>query len=166
VAKAYAQISLFGAGIKATASANVAVLLRAGATANGGRQVSVKIETAAEWCDYYGVEIRDGVAVLYKALGSNFRSPRGALYSPGNVPIAPDWDGGRTECGGGLHFSPSPQMARAFNDSAVKYAGCPVTLSDIAVHPNGAYPEKVKARGCCGPCFEVDIHGKPVEAAP
>ena len=39
-----------------------------------------------------------------------------------------------------------------------------VALKDIAVHPNGDYPEKVKARGCCAPVWEVDENGVRVEA--
>jgi hypothetical protein len=161
---AYAQVSLFGKRIKATASANVAVLLHAGATAEGGHQITVKLDTPAEWCEYYGVELKDGVAILYKALNGDFTSPYGASYAPGTVPLAPDWDGGARECGGGLHFSSSPMMAMSFHESAVKFAGCPVALSDIVVHPEGQFPEKVKARGCCGPCFEVDGTGKPIVA--
>jgi hypothetical protein len=164
VAWAYAQVSLFGKRIKATASANVAVLLHAGATAEGGHQITVKLDTPAEWCEYYGVELKDGVAILYKALNGDFTSPYGASYAPGTVPLAPDWDGGARECGGGLHFSSSPMMAMSFHESAVKFAGCPVALSDIVVHPEGQFPEKVKARGCCGPCFEVDRTGKPIVA--
>ena len=42
---------------------------------------------------------------------------------------------------------------------------CPVALKDIAVHPSGRYPEKVKAKGCCGPVYEVDEDGKPVSSS-
>lgn len=54
-------------------------------------------------------------------------------------------------------------MARSFNDAATKYVGCPVALADIAVHPDGCYPEKVKARGCCAPVFEVDEDGERIQ---
>ncbi len=30
------------------------------------------------------------------------------------------------------------------------------------VHPNAIYPSKVKAPGCCGPVYEVDIRGQLV----
>jgi len=54
-------------------------------------------------------------------------------------------------------------MTREFHGGATKFLACPVVLSDIAVHPNGDYPQKVKARGCCGETYEVDIDGKRVE---
>jgi hypothetical protein len=98
---------------------------------------------------------------LFKAVGDNFISPKGGNYTPGTIPSAPDWDGGKIECGGGLHFSPAPRMARVFNDSAKRYVACPVALADIVVHPDGDYPEKVKSRGCCAPVWECDIDGKP-----
>lgn len=67
------------------------------------------------------------------------------------------------ECGGGLHFSPSPKHARTFNQTASRYIACPVALAEIAVHPDGDMPEKVKARGCCGPVWEVDEDGNPTD---
>jgi hypothetical protein len=162
VAKAYAQVSLSGSGIKASATTNVALLLKRGAQATGGHQTTLSMETPMEWCEYYGIEIVEDVAILYKALNADFVSPRGMRYAPGDVPVALDWDGGKVECGCGLHFSPSPLMALEFNGSATKFAGCPVRLSDIAVHPDGDYPKKVKAKQCCGPCFEVDRNGRRI----
>ena len=41
---------------------------------------------------------------------------------------------------------------------------CPVALKDIAVHPDGDYPQKVKARGCCAPVWEVDRNGKELKS--
>ena len=62
----------------------------------------------------------------------------------------------------GLHFSPHPKMALDFNPTAKRFVACQVKLSDIAVHPDGSYPQKIKAKGCCGPVVEVDRNGKPV----
>lgn len=126
----------------------------------GGHKIkAMKAKTAKEWCEFYGVKVIRGCAILFKALDSNFNSPHGANYSPGSKPVADDWDGGDRECGGGLHFSPHPAMAKSFNMSAEKYAACPVKLDDIVVHPNGSSPEKVKAEKVSRPCYEVDIHG-------
>ena len=83
---------------------------------------------------------------------------------PGSAPLAPDWDGGEQECGKGLHFSPVPQMTLEFTKNAEKFVACPVALLDMAVHADGIYPQKVKARGCCGPVYEVDIDGVAVMA--
>ena len=160
VAWGYAQLSLFGA-VFATLSARCSALIHGtGAEVKGGRQICVRFKTVQDWCDYYGVEIKNGVAILYKALNDDFTSPYGLSYAPGSQPVAPDWDGGQVECGGGLHFSPSPAMAMEFHASATKYVGCPVAVHECAVNPDGAYPQKVKAKRCCGPVFEVDRIGK------
>ena len=149
VARGYAQLSIFGA-VRATLSAHCSAVIRgAGAKVTGGRQTKVRITTAHDWCDYYGIKVKNGVAILYKALDNDFTSPRGTSYAPGTTPVAPDWDGGKAECGGGLHFSPSPMLAAEFHSSATKFAGCPIALKDLAIHPNGSYPHKVKAKQCC-----------------
>ncbi|HZV20804.1 MAG TPA: hypothetical protein VE986_04585, partial [Hyphomicrobiales bacterium] len=161
----HVQLSILGA-VVVTASAGVSVLIEGnGDSVAGGIQTKLERDTPAQWCEYYGVPVKDGVAILYKALASDFTSRHGFSYQPGSVPMAPDWDDGQTECGGGLHFSPNPKMALEFAPEAGKFVGCPVSLSDIVVHPDGQYPQKVKARGCCGPVFEVDENGKPVGAA-
>jgi len=164
VARAYVQASLRGRGIVATATAKVALLLSGGAKATGGQQTTLAIDTPADWCDYYGVEVTDDVAILYKALNDDFTSPRGMSYAPGTIPEAPDWDGLASECGGGLHFSPTPAMAFDFHSSATRFAACPVRLSDLVVHPDPQYPQKIKGRACCAPCYEVDRQGHAVVA--
>lgn len=131
----------------------------------GGVQIEVKQPTTArEWCEFYGVEIveKDGCAILFKGVGDNWKSPKGGDYTPGTVPRAPDWDGGTKECGGGFHFSPHPVMTLEFNSVATKFVACPVRLDEIVVHANAKFPNKVKAAGCCGPCWEVDRDGKRV----
>jgi hypothetical protein len=132
------------------------------ARATGGTQIEIDISTPEKWCKYYDLPIKNGVAILYKAVNENFISPRGADYGPGKTPIAEDWDGGKQECGKGLHFSPSPRAAKEFNHHAKKFCGCPVAIKDIAVHPDGDYPQKVKAQKVCAPCFEVNEDGDPV----
>ena len=158
---------MFGT-IVATASTFVAVLIRGKKPkVKGGQQIHLNIETAAQWCDYYGVNAQDGIVTLFKAIDDDYSTPyaRAAsiFYRPGAVPIAPDWDGGERECGGGLHFSPSPSMALEFNGGAKRFAACPVKLADIAIHPDGNYPQKVKARGCCADVWEVDRFGRRIE---
>jgi len=149
-----------------TATPLVAITITKGnPKVTGGHQIRVpKFDTPELWCQFYGIEIKDGVAILYKGVGDDFKSPKGTYYTPGTIPVAEDWDDGKEECGGGLHFSPRPFMTIAFNAEAKKFVGCPVALKDIVMHPDGEYPEKVKARGCCGPVFECDIDGNPVEA--
>ncbi len=136
-------------------------------TIKGGTIVEVPpITTAAAWCEYYGVEVTDGVATLYKGVHDDYRSDHGFAYLPGSVPVAPDWDGGTRECGGGLHFCARPAATKDFDSSATKFLACPVKLEDIRPPREGdSYPSKLKARGCCAPVYEVDIYGKAVAAA-
>jgi hypothetical protein len=123
---------------------------------------AVRFRTATEWCDYYGVEVSDGIAILYKAVDDNFDSYHGTSYRPGTEPQAEDWDGGRDECGGGLHFTSQPTFAVPTTDDATRFVACPVRLDDIVVHPKSVYPSKVKARGVCAPVYEVSASGAPV----
>jgi hypothetical protein len=121
--------------------------------------------SAEAWCKHYGLEVSGGVVILLKAVDYSFTSPNGVLYLPGSTPEAKDWDGGRKECGGGLHFGPSVSAARGFNPDAQRYLACPVQLSDCRPPgENDRYPQKIKARGCCAPVYEVDIFGRPVAA--
>ncbi len=143
---------------------------------SGGRVLEMpRPETGAEWCEFYGVEIRKGggfsrklvgqdVAILFKAVAEGYKAARGFSYEPGSIPEASDWDGGDRECGGGLHFSPHPKMAKEFNRGPAHFVACPVLVSEIVVHPDGTYPQKVKAPRVAAPCWEVDEDGQKVEA--
>jgi hypothetical protein len=138
-------------------------------TISGGQVIEIPVpKTSEEWCSFHGVEVReegdDTVAILFKALGNDLVAHGGFTYELGEVPIAPDWDGGKRECGGGLHFSPTPWQAKEFRREATRYLACPVSLADLCVHPDGIYPQKVKAPGCCAPIWEVDVDGNKVEA--
>ena len=133
----------------------------------GGVKIVVpEIATAKEWCDFYGVEIKKGVAVLFKGVDDDFSTenarPKKIFYKPGETPTAPDWDGGKDECGGGLHFSPTPGHTLAFNSSAKHFIACPVKVSTIKVHKGAQYPAKVKAPGLCSPCYEVNRQGERI----
>ncbi len=163
--------------IKAT---KLAIIMRHNPAAKivGGRILEMpRPESGQEWCEFYGVTIRKGgsfskglkgqdVAILFKALGEDYVSSREMAYPPGTAPMAPDWDGGEAECGGGLHFSPHPKMAREFNTAAAHYVACPVLVSEIVFHPDGSMPEKVKAPRCCGPVWEVNLNGERIEVKP
>ena len=132
------------------------------AAGRGGTRIQTTIPTTAtEWCEHYGVTVKNGVATLYKAVNDDFMSARGVFYTPGTVPVAADWDGGKAECGSGLHFSPSPIIAKEFALEAKKYVACPVALADMrAPKRNDDFPHKIKARGCCAPVWECDIWGE------
>jgi len=145
------------------------VWTHAAATIKGGLEGQVisvtPVTTPEAWCEYYGIAVSDGVAVLFKGVDAKYRSPRGAVYAPGTTPEAIDWDGGMVECGGGLHFSPSPRSTLEFATDAVKFVACPVRLSDMRPpKETDLYPAKIKARCVACPCFEVDRWGDPVAA--
>jgi hypothetical protein len=159
VARGYVQLSVAGA-VTVQATENVRLISDGRATINGGQSIIIDRSSPEKWCQYYGpAPDQDGIVVLYKAVDDNFRSPHQQSYAPGTVPRATDWDGGREECGGGLHFSPYPLAALAFFAEATRFVACPVYLTDIVVHPNGQYPEKVKAPRCAAPVWEVDRYG-------
>jgi hypothetical protein len=145
--------------LKAIASAQVVVQLHRDAKCKGGVQVAIQQpKNAREWCDYYGAEIIDDRAILFKGVNEEFHSSHNTFYKPGTETIAADWDGGSQECGLGLHFSPCASMAREFASSAKKFIACLVPLAEIAVHPDGSYLHKVKARSCWN-YYECDSMG-------
>jgi hypothetical protein len=156
--------------IKASKSA-VVMQHSADAKITGGRVLDMTPpRTARDWCEFHGVEIRKGgglskklkgqdVAILFKALGEGYMAGHGFSYVPGTAPEAPDWDGGKRECGGGLHFSPHPVMAEEFKESPKHFVACPVLVSEIVVHPEGTHPQKVKAPRVCAPLWECDRDG-------
>jgi hypothetical protein len=132
---------------------------------DGGVVIRVKRpKTPLEWCEFYGARIEDGHAILFKGVNVNFESPHGIKYAPGTMPTARDWDGGKAECGGGLHFSPHPIATLEYNVNAERFIACPVKLEDIFIHPNPEMPNKVKAKGVSLPCYETDRWGKKVPA--
>ena len=133
---------------------------------SGGVLIEVPdITTAKDWCEYYGVEVKRGIAMLFKAVDDDFAThhsrAKDIFYRPGLSPAAPDWDP-EPECGHGLHFSPRPAMALDFNPEASRFVACPVRLSDIVVHKSPMHPNKVKAPKVSGKCYEVDVHGDPL----
>lgn len=118
--------------------------------------------TTREWCAFYGVSITKAKVILFKAVDKDFKSKYGTSYVPGTKPSATDWDGGEKECGGGLHFSPHPSMALEFFPDAVRFVACPLLLTEIVVHKDAQYPQKVKAPRVFGPIYEVDRYGNKV----
>jgi hypothetical protein len=133
------------------------------AAVTGGNLIQAPdVTTAEQWCAFYGVEVENGVAILYKAVDAEFKSRQGMSYAPGTQPEAPDWDGSEEKCAGGLHFSPFPFVALQFTPNATRFLACPVRVADMVVGENGTFSQKVKARGACGPVYEVDEYGRRV----
>lgn len=168
-----AQVTAYDSA-QVTASKFVAVTTHGTHVGVTGGQVIAVSELASidDWLEFHGVEVAgDGierVAVLFKAVRADYRSSHGFLYAPGTTPAAPDWDEGKAECGGGLHFCANPVDALGFDSEATRFLACPVLVSEIAWHANAMYPNKVKARAICQPLWECDINGNriAVEAQP
>ena len=165
VASGYVSISIFGKNIvKMTAKCH-AFIHNAAAEITGGKTTKAILKTPADWCEYYGVPVIKGVATVYKSVKGDYSNPYNGTvkYIPGTMPEAKDWDGGKAECGGGLHFSPCISMALEFHkgDDA-KYLACQIKLSEMAVHFDGSYPNKCKAKRVIAPLIEVDRNGNPI----
>ena len=115
------------------------------------------------WCEFFGVEVKRGHAIVYKAVRDSFSSARGFHYPIGKKVEAPDWDGGKVECGGGLHFSPRAFMALEFDSDAKRFLACRVALEDMRKpHAGDTYPHKIKAR-CCDVLYECDQDGEEIK---
>jgi hypothetical protein len=161
VASGYVQLSIFGKVVATLTAKCQALIQGAGAEVTGGKQTTIKLKTPKDWCDYYGVPVKNGVATLYKGVNNDFTSHYNPSfkYTPGTKPKAPDWDGGQAECGKGLHFSPHPTMTKEFISEPKHFVACPVRVKDMVIHPDGSYPQKCKASHVHAPCWEVDEDG-------
>ncbi len=143
-----------------TASRFVTILRRSPSSRVSGGQVP-DLSTPLGWCEYTGaVEASPGTWILHKGVDAGFRSRHGTVYLPGTEVVAPDWDGGAEECGGGLHFCANPAETLQFVQ-AVKFVACEVALADMAAHEFPRYPNKIKARAA-RVLYECDVHGERV----
>ncbi len=99
--------------------------------------------TAREWCDYYGVKVERGYAILFKAVDDDLSTSRarrvGLTYTVGTKVVAPDW-APHKDCGNGLHASPSPHMALGYNSGATRFVKVKAKLADLVV-----IDDKIKA---------------------
>ena len=147
-----------------TATTQVPVLIMSTKVkADGGVQINYKTPTTAtEWLANYGVKPARGIAILYKGVNDEYKSEYGGVYTPGTKPVAKDWDGGKEECGGGFHFSPHPALTLKFAPNAKRFVACPIKVSEIAVHKDARYPDKIKAPRVYGEIYEVDINGERI----
>ena len=90
---------------------------------------------------------KGGEILLYKSVkddNTDFYS--GKIKYIGKV-ICPDWDDNpNRECGGGLHLSPTPELAKSFNNGKIKK--CIVEQKNFVVYPKNI--DKVR-------CKEVEV---------
>ena len=139
-----------------TASPHVAVHLHSGhARVSGGVLIDLTTLDLADpqtWCDYHGVPVTDGIAIVHKAVGDNWTTSRGTDYSPGALPSCDDWTDDN-DCGGGLHFSPHPWQALSYYPDATRYVAVGVALADLRPILGGT--PKCKAPRVVVACREV-----------
>lgn len=130
---------------------------------DGGVQVArpaVDVGDPLEWCEHYGVEVRDGVAFVFKAVDKDWSTLRGVDYSPGSSPVAPDWRDD-AECGGGLHFGPTPHHALMYYASAARFVRVGVEVDRLRPIVDSRAP-KCKAPRVVVAAVEVDVMGREV----
>ena len=122
---------------------------------------SVDFSDAKAWCEYHGVEVKRGIATLFKAVNDQWTTDRGTDYSPGSKPSCDDFNDA-DKCGGGLHFGPTPVHAQAYFPGATKFVAVGVRVSEL--RPITGSTAKAKAPRVVRACVEVDIGGKEISA--
>jgi hypothetical protein len=135
------------------------------AKVTGGFKTKAILRTAEDWCNYYGVEVKKGIAIVFKGVREDYSSFHDSSFkwTPGTAPKSELWD--KQECSHGLHASPTPRHTLTHHASAQKFLACPVKVSEMLVFFEGEYPHKCKFPAAAGKVWEVDIDGKPIEAA-
>jgi hypothetical protein len=104
----------------------------------------------------YGLRTEPGAVIMFKAVRDDLRSAHDALYAIGTTVTAPDYAPNRA-CGNGLHFSPAPDMARAYDGSATRFLACAVDRKTVVI-----LGDKAKARSC-RVLYEVDEGGNRLQ---
>jgi len=87
------------------------------------------------WCDYAGIRVEDGNAILCKAVDDNWHAGHSyklTAYAPGTTVTAPDWRDDN-DCGGGLHVCPTPHHARDHFFEASRFVEVSAPLVSLRV---------------------------------
>ena len=143
------------------ATSRVAVHLHTGrATIAGGVLIDHTGEPSAPaaWCAWHDVTVTDGIATLYKAVDDAWTTCRGTDYTPGTLPVCGDWRDD-SECGGGLHFSPTPAEALAYHPEATRFVAVGVAVDTL--RPILDSTPKAKAPAVVAACRAVTIDMRP-----
>jgi hypothetical protein len=161
-AEGFCSLSLFGKTKAVLAKTCHAFIMSPDAKAKGGTQTKANLKTGQDWCNYYGVSVKRGIATVYKGVRDCYGSFHDSDFKwlPGTSPKSEQWDD--RECSHGLHFSPTPRHTLTHHE-AVRFLACKVKVSDMLVFFNGTYPHKCKAPAVVAPIYEVDIDGKAIE---
>ena len=113
---------------------------------SAARQDAAGVPTPEEWCAYYGVELR----TAWRRSTRPWRTTstyHGGSYRARHRAARRRLGRGRAGVRRRAAPLPLPTLALPHPDDGMRFVACPVRLEDIAVHPNGDYRDKVKARG-------------------
>lgn len=91
------------------------------------------------------------------------RSAHGTLYEIGAEVSCDDFED-TDACGNGLHFSPTPGHAAEYDSEATRFLECTVLLSELRPITGSGMTAKCKSPRA-QVLREVDVHGRPVQAA-
>ena len=145
----------------------VAVYLHsASASVTGGVVIdiaSLDLGDPEIWCAYYGVDVADGMATIYKAVSPELEAGQRhtpTTYTVGAEVKAADWLADR-ECGHGLHFGPTPWLADRYYQGGEPRSERRYLAVTVAVESLVPLGDKAKAPSCVV-LHEVDIDGERV----
>ena len=182
--RAYGSATVWASMLVRVLVASIYVTITAGATVavqvecagkpkiKGGIVIRAKTAlTIRAWADDWGATIegkgKAASILMGKALDADMKSPHGMAYLSGTTVTAPDWDGGKAECGAGLHACALAGISRdRFHPEAKRYALLRVKLSDCRKpQASDQYPNKLKFSKC-EVVAECDEFNRPLKSQP
>ena len=119
---------------------------------------AIDLSDVTTWCNYYGIKTNDGKAIVYKGVDNDLVAGHRYIpttYSIGATVTASDWKN-TTDCGYGLHFSPSPAATKTYHD-AQRFLACEIDLENLV-----PLDDKCKAPSA-RVLYEVDVFGNRIE---
>ena len=111
------------------------------------------------------MDVDDGVATLFKALGDDLTAgqqyDQPVTYTPGSTVTSHTWNP-TAECGDGLHLGPTPHHATRYRPDATRWVTVAVPVAELVPILGDTPKCKVRAGTVVG---EVDIHSRPLAQA-
>jgi hypothetical protein len=121
-----------------------------GTVIDASRYVAIHLHDPRTWCEYHGVPVSDGVALVVKCVDGDLmagQNHKPTMYPIGGTVSATDWDAGN-HCGNGLHFSATTAQAfgcfQGDKRGSVRFLECSVDVGSMVVLSD----DKAKAPSC------------------